>query len=32
MHQLTDDEARAALERALLLRREWEGKGYAVRF
>ena len=29
---LTDEQARAALERALLLRREWESKGYEVRY
>ena len=32
MEQLTDAEARAALERALVLRREWEAKGYSVRY
>jgi hypothetical protein len=32
MDELTDEEARAALERALVLRREWEGKGYVVRY
>jgi hypothetical protein len=31
MENLTAEEARAALERALALRREWEAKGYAVR-
>ena len=30
--ELTEEQARAALERALQLRREWESKGYEVRY
>lgn len=30
--RLTDEQARNALERALVLRREWESKGYEVRY
>jgi hypothetical protein len=30
LEKLTDEEARAALERALDLRREWERKGYVL--
>ena len=30
--QMTDDQARAALEEAIRLRREWEAKGYTSRY
>ena len=30
--RMTDDGARAALEDAIRLRREWEAKGYSVRY
>ena len=30
--KLSEADARAVLQRALVLRREWEGKGYAVRY
>jgi hypothetical protein len=32
MAELTDEQARDDLEQALVLRREWESKGYAVRY
>jgi hypothetical protein len=32
LSKLTEEEQRAALARALALRREWESKGYAVRY
>jgi hypothetical protein len=32
LHKLTDDEQRAVLTRAAALRREWEAKGYTVRY
>ena len=32
MNELTDEESRAALERAVVLRRGWERKGFVVRY